>query len=69
MMSKTHPKDNLLVGANADSLTQDCRRLRHYSRTDLPNADEVIAFLDGYNAFINHTTRSFTPMRDVTMLL
>jgi len=69
MMSDTHHKDTMLVGSDADSLTQDCRLLRHYSPTDLPNADEVIAFLDGYNAFINHATRPFTPMRDVTMLL
>jgi len=69
MMSDTHPKGNLLVGFDAESLTHDCRQLRHYSRTDLPSADEAIAFIDGYNSFINHATRSFTPMRDVTMLL
>lgn len=69
MISDTHPKDNMLVGIDAESLTQDCRQLRHYSRTELPNADEVIAFIDGYNAFINHATRPFIPMRDVTMLL
>lgn len=69
MMSDTHSKDNMLVGVDAESLTSDCRQLRRYSRTDLPSADEVIAFLDGYNSFINHATRSFTPMRDVTMLL
>lgn len=69
MMSDVYTEETLLVGSDADSLTQDCRRLRHYSRADLPSADDVIAFLDGYNAFINHATRSFTPMRDVTMLL
>jgi hypothetical protein len=68
-MSELHTEESLLVGTDADSLTQDCRRLRHYSKTDLPSADEVIAFLNGYNAFINHTPRPFTPMRDATMLL
>jgi hypothetical protein len=69
MMSDFHTEETLLVGSDADSLTRDCRRLHHYSRTDMPSADEVIAFLDGYNAFINHVPRPFTPMQDVTMLL
>jgi hypothetical protein len=69
MMSDIHTEETPLVGSDADSLTRDCRRLRHYSKTDLPSADDVIAFLDGYNSFINHATRSFTPMQDVTMLL
>jgi hypothetical protein len=50
-------------------MTQDCRNLREYSRSDLPSADEVIDFLDGYNAFINHAMRPFSPMREVKMLL
>lgn len=69
MMSDTATKDNMLVGIDPESLTEDCRQLRNYSRTDLPNADEVLAFIDGYNSFINHATRPFTPILDVTMLL
>ena len=61
--------DTMLVGPDSDSLTQDCRQLREYSRTNLPSADEIIDFLDGYNAFINHATRPFTPMKEVNMLL
>ncbi|MEI6206579.1 MAG: YgiT-type zinc finger protein [Desulfuromonadales bacterium] len=61
--------ETLLVGTDPESLTRDCRQLRDYSITDLPTADEVIAFLDGYNSFINHETRPFTPMREVNMLL
>lgn len=39
------------------------------SVSDLPDADEVVAFLDGYNSFINYEPRPFTPMREVNMLL
>ena len=60
---------NMLLGTDPESLTRDCRELRRYDRVDLPDADEVIAFIDGYNEFINHATRPFSPMRDVTMLL
>jgi hypothetical protein len=62
-------EETMLVGTDSDSLTQDCRQLREYSRTNLPSADEVIDFLDGYNAFINHATRPFMPMKEVNMLL
>ncbi len=68
-MSEFRIEETLLVGTDAESLTRDCRLLRHYSSTDLPSADEVIAFLDGYNSFINHETRPFLPMREYTMLL
>lgn len=69
MISNFKVEDNLLVGSDAESLSRDCRRLRCYSKTDLPSADEVIDFLDGYNSFINHSTRPFTPMREGLMLL
>jgi len=68
-MSNAPNKENLLVGTDTESLNKDCQQLRQYSRDDLPSADEVIAFLDGYNAFINHITRPFTPMREIIMLL
>ena len=68
-MSSCPIEDPQLVGTDSDSLTQDCLHLREYSRTHLPSADEVIDFLDGYNAFINHATRPFTPMKEVNMLL
>ena len=68
-MSSCPIEDLQLIGTDSDSLTQDCRHLREYSRTNLPSADEVIDFLDGYNAFINHATRPFTPMKEVNMLL
>jgi len=58
-----------LVGGNQEEMTQDCRQLREQIIADLPSADEVIDFLDGYNAFINHATRPFTPMRETNMLL
>lgn len=69
MTSNIQNEDAMLVGSDSVTLTQDCRKLREYSKTDLPTADEVIDFLDGYNAFINHATRPFTPMREVNMLL
>jgi hypothetical protein len=68
-MCSLQNEEAMLVGTDSDSLTQDCRQLREYSRTNLPSADEVIDFLDGYNAFINHATRPFTPMKEVNMLL
>ena len=62
--------EKLLVGTDPETLTLECRLLRRYhSRTNLPTADEVIAFLDGYNSFINHETRPFKPMKEVNMLL
>lgn len=69
MTSQDLNNNSMLVGTDPDSLREDCRRLRRYDRADLPSADEVIAFLDGYNAFINHATRPFSPMREVKMLL
>ncbi len=68
-MRNIQNEDAILVGRDSVTLTQDCRQLREYSRTDLPTADEVIDFLNSYNAFINHETRPFTPMREVNMLL
>ena len=68
-MSNLQNADTLLAGTDSDSLTQDCRHLREYSKSDLPSVNEVIDFLDGYNAFINHATRPFTPMKEVNMLL
>jgi hypothetical protein len=61
--------EKLLVGTDPETLTLECRQLRRYDSIDLPTADEVIAFLDGYNSFINHATRPFTPMKEVNMLL
>lgn len=61
--------EQLLVGTDAASLREDCRQLRSFVGLEPPDADEVIAFLDGYNSFINHTTRPFTPMREINMLL
>ena len=69
MICDIQNKETLLVGTDSDSMTQDCRQLRKNSRTDLPSADEVIDFLDGYNSFINHATRPFSPMREINMLL
>lgn len=70
MKSDDKNKDTaIIVGNDPDSLTKDCRQLRRYSRTDLPTADEVIDFLDGYNSFINHATRPFLPILEGTMLL
>lgn len=68
-MSPTHDDEKQLVGSDPETLTRDCRQLRRLDRTNLPGADEIIAFLDGYNAFINHATRPFTPMREVKLLL
>ena len=68
-MSHEPSNNDLLVGTDAESLTLECRQLRMQRRTDLASADEVINFLDGYNAFINHTSRPFSPMREVKMLL
>ena len=68
-MSSHQNADTLLTGTDSDSLTQDCRHLREYSKSELPSADEVIDYLDGYNAFINHAMRPFTPMKEVNMLL
>jgi len=70
MKYESQAKDtNILVGTDTDSLTKDCQQLRQYSTTDLPTADEVIDFLDGYNSFINHATRPFSPMLEKVMLL
>jgi len=69
MIPPTYSNETLLVGTDPETLTQDCRQLRNNTRTDLLSADEVIAFLDGYNSFINHETRPFTPMKEVNMLL
>ena len=61
---------DLLVGKDTESLTQDCKKLRELAQAgNLPTPDEVIAFLDGYNSFINHEPRPFSPMREVNMLL
>jgi hypothetical protein len=68
-MSPTYNNETLLVGTDPETLTRACRQLRNNRRTDLLSADEVIAFLDGYNSFINHATRPFTPMKEVNMLL
>lgn len=69
MMPSRHNEDTMLVGTDPATLTADCCRLREVCRGDLPDADEVIAFLDGYNSFINHATRPFSPIREVKMLL
>lgn len=69
MMCSVIKRDAMLVGTDPDSLNKDCCLLRQYSRADLPTADEVIDFLDGYNSFINHATRPFSPMLEGTMLL
>jgi len=70
MMRKFQNDSSMLVGTDSESLTQDCIRLRELAQAgNLPTPDEVIAFLDGYNAFINHETRPFSPMREVNMLL
>ena len=69
MMPPTYSKETQIVGTDPETLTQDCRQLRHNSRIDLLSADEVIAFLDGYNSFINHETRPFSPMKETNMLL
>lgn len=61
--------DKLLVGVDSGTLTRECRQLREREKTGLPSADEVIDFLDGYNAFINHASRPFSPMLEVKMLL
>jgi hypothetical protein len=68
-MPPMNDDEKLLVGSDSESLTRDCRQLRRIDRTNLPSADEVIAFLDGYNAFINHAMRPFLPMRETNMLL
>ena len=69
MMHKRLDEDAILVGTDPVSLTEDCRLIRETHRTDLPCADDVIAFLDGYNSFINHTSRPFLPIREQNMLL
>lgn len=69
MTSQDRNNEPMLVGSDPDSLREDCRLLRRYERANLPTPDEVIAFLDGYNAFINHATKPFTPIREVNMLL
>lgn len=65
----TNSDDKLLVGTDSGALTLECRQLRMQKRTDLVSADEVIDFLDGYNDFINHASRPFSPMLEVKMLL
>lgn len=65
----TNSDDKLLVGTDSGVLSLECRQLRMQKRTDLASADEVIDFLDGYNAFINHASRPFSPMLEVKMLL
>ena len=69
MMPPTYSKETQIVGTDPKTLTRDCRQLRNNTRTDLLSADEVIAFLDGYNSFINHETRPFSPMKETNMLL
>ena len=69
MTSDLQTKNEMLVGTDTDSLNRDCRQLRQFSKTELPTADEVIDFLDGYNSFINHATRPFSPMIEKTILL
>jgi len=69
MTKPRHNKEKLLVGTDPETLTLDCRKLRDYPRADLPTVDEVIAFLDGYNAFINHEIRPFKPMKEENMFL
>ena len=61
--------ENMLVGADAESLSRDCRLLRELREARLPSADEVLVFVDGYNSFVNHATRPFKPMREGLMLL
>lgn len=68
MMFSCQNKDNLLVGTDSETLQHDCQQLRNI-RFNPPNADEVIAFLDGYNSFINHAPRYFSPMREINILL
>ena len=69
-MSEFQNDSGILVGNDSESLTQDCIKLRElFQNRNLPTSDEVIAFLVGYNEFINHETRPFTPMREVNMLL
>jgi hypothetical protein len=69
MTLRKNSRKHLLVGTDAKTLTLECRQLRKYDRDDLPSANEVIAFLDGYNSFINHAARPFSPMLEVKMLL
>ncbi|MBP1727976.1 MAG: hypothetical protein H6Q56_349 [Deltaproteobacteria bacterium] len=68
-MKPDYKKGVLLLGQDAVSLTDDCRRMREVLLLERPTADEVLAFLDGYNAFINHASRPFLPMRETKMLL
>jgi hypothetical protein len=68
-MKQKNKNKSLLVGTDPKTLTLECRQLREHSPADLPSADEVIDFLDGYNSFINHATRPFSPMLEVKMLL
>jgi hypothetical protein len=65
----TYSDDKLLVGTDPELLTLECRQLREQKSADFASADEVIDFLDGYNAFINHASRPFSPMLEVKMLL
>jgi hypothetical protein len=69
MIPLSYSNETQLVGTDPETLTRECRQLRNNRGTDLPSADEVIAFLDDYNSFINHATRPFTPMKEVNMLL
>ncbi len=69
MMSSLQNEDTMLVGTDPVTITEDCEKLRENCRADLPDADEVIAFLDGYNSFINHASRPFSPIRELNMLL
>ena len=69
MMKPCREHENILVGVDAESLSRDCRILREHREAQLPSADEVLDFLDGYNSFINHATRPFTPLKEDLMLL
>jgi hypothetical protein len=68
-MFPKHSEEILLVGNDPETLMLDCRQIRRLDITNLPSVDEVIDFLDGYNSFINHAMRPYSPMREVTMLL
>lgn len=54
-------KAEFLEASRSEKLREDCRILSARARTPVksPNSDKILAFMSGYNAFINHARRPF----------
>lgn len=71
MPEKTFP--NLLNDASTSELNSDFEAMRvsreKTLRNKLPSAEQMAAFQQSFNEFINHRRRPFSPMRETNMLL